>query len=324
LVELITTQEKVRGFLSNLEKIKSEGTISEEHYTATRLEYEQNLNSVAAEIVRAKSAIQKQLVPVQQEMAAQKLELGKLETRYRVGELTLEKYQIAGSEFRTKIEQLELRSNELGKLLAAESLQDISFLMEKSLTEAVPPPSSINEEKPESAKPKKETKFPTKLVAILGGAAVLIVVIVVVVLNLMGGGGGTGLVTEVKVPINLKNAANIASLHLELTYDSKTLNAVSLTGGNSLGNAIYEYDLKSPGEILFGMVSSQGIKTDGSLVVITFKLSTTAGSVTSMNLKNVIAYDGNTFTEVSSSTTAGSLNIRSGDVLPPTITFRTK
>jgi hypothetical protein len=302
-----------------LDKLKTEGTISEEHYTATRLEYEQNLNSVAAEILQVKSEIQKQLEPVQQELTAQKLELGKLETRYKVGELPPEKYQVAEGEARTKIEKLEQRSRELSKLLAAESLQDSSFLLEKSPAATVPTPS-----KPKVAKPKKETQFPKKLVAIIGGVAVLVIVVVVVVLNVMGGGGGAGSVTEVKIPVNLQNAANIASLHLELTYDSRSLSAVSITGGSSIGNAIYEYDLSNPGEVLLGLVSSQGIKTDGSLAVITFKVSTKENTVITLNLRNIVAYDATTLAEVPTFTSSGSLNTQSGNIIPPTVSFRTK
>jgi hypothetical protein len=285
------------------------------------LEYEQNLNSVATEIFRVKSEIQKQLEPVQQELTAQKLELGKLETRYKVGELPAEKYQVAEVEFRAKIEQLEQRAGELGKVLAAGSLQDISFLVGKSSMPAatVPTPS-----KPKVAKPKKETQFPKKLVAIIGGVAVLVIVVVVVVLNVMGGGGGAGSVTEVKIPVNLQNAANIASLHLELTYDSRSLSAVSITGGSSIGNAIYEYDLSNPGEVLLGLVSSQGIKTDGSLAVITFKVSTKENTVITLNLRNIVAYDATTLAEVPTFTSSGSLNTQSGNIIPPTVSFRTK
>jgi len=180
------------------------------------------------------------------------------------------------------------------------------------------------EVKSTEVKAKTETKFPKKLVAILGGVVLLILVVVVIVLNLMGGGGGAGSVTEVKIPVNLQNAANIASLHLELTYDYRSLSVVSLTGGSSMGNAIYEYDLNSPGEILLGMVSSQGIKTDGSLMVITFRITTKTNTVTTLNLKNIIAYDGNTLLEVPTFTAAGSLNTQSGNIVPPTVSFRTR
>jgi hypothetical protein len=91
LVEAFAVKDAAEGFLSNLKKLKADGSITQEQYTTAKSEYEQNLNAARLEIDRIKTELKKQLETIQQDIETYQFELGKLEAKYKVGELPLDK-----------------------------------------------------------------------------------------------------------------------------------------------------------------------------------------------------------------------------------------
>ena len=83
---------------------------------------------------------------------------------------------------------------------------------------------------------------------------------------------------EVKVPINLKGAKNVGSLHVELIYDPTVLEAASTEAGwigkEWLGKiAKFEVNLETPGRVIMEMTKKEwavGITGDGSLITVAF------------------------------------------------------
>ena len=102
----LAKKDEVEGFLSNLEKLKADGSITEEQYTIAREEYQQRLTTAIREINRIKNELGKQLEANQRDIERREWELGKLEARYKTGELPLEEYRSSQWELRAELEEL--------------------------------------------------------------------------------------------------------------------------------------------------------------------------------------------------------------------------
>ena len=68
LAESLAKKDEVEGFLTNLEKLKADGSIAEEHYAAIKEEYEQRLNAAIAEIGQIKDELKKRLAAKRKEL----------------------------------------------------------------------------------------------------------------------------------------------------------------------------------------------------------------------------------------------------------------
>ena len=88
LSKLFAMKEEVDGFLSNLEQLKSDGSVTADMYSSLKSDYEQRRNAALSEIDRVKSGIKDLLTANERERDIQANELRKLEIRYKTGELT--------------------------------------------------------------------------------------------------------------------------------------------------------------------------------------------------------------------------------------------
>ena len=150
----LAAKDEILGFMINLEKLKADGSITGEQYTMGQEEYEGRLKATVAEIDRMKGGFKKELEAKQQEIEAQRFEIGKLEARYKVGELTPEKYQSADRKLRDNIGRLEREAEELDRLIQARSAADVGVAPEKApIATAVP-------SAPETESPTAETGLP--------------------------------------------------------------------------------------------------------------------------------------------------------------------
>lgn len=119
-------KEEVEGFLANLEKLKTEGSIIQEQYESLKKDYDQRLTAVALEIPTLKVQLSHQLEEAKKDLDASRLELDKLEARYKVGEVSLKKYQSLERKTRQKIEKMESGIAELDKVIKAEFSADVA------------------------------------------------------------------------------------------------------------------------------------------------------------------------------------------------------
>lgn len=124
LVAALVKRDQVAGFLSNLEKLGADGSVSEGHYALIRREYEQRVEAASSEIERLKGELKRQLEIARRDIQVYEWELGKVEVRYRAGELTLEKYQNSERKLRRAREKLEQQCEEFARLIAASSSAD--------------------------------------------------------------------------------------------------------------------------------------------------------------------------------------------------------
>jgi hypothetical protein len=134
-----------------------------------------------------------------------------------------------------------------------------------------------------------------------------------------GGSGGT---KQIVVPINVSGASVLGALHLELSYDSDILQVVSVERGGLLGaGTLFQYNLDTPGDLIFGLADSHGISGDGSIAVVTFKASGKYKYISSLSMENVLAYNANTLEEIPGTTTEGSFNPGTKSLVLPGLTL---
>ncbi|MFC1962915.1 hypothetical protein ACFLWB_02830 [Chloroflexota bacterium] len=132
LVEAFTTREEISGFMSKLDQLEKDSTITKEQYAATREEYDRRLELNTLEISLIKSALQEQMEARQQDIDICKREYGILEVKHKVDELPLDKYQSYDRKLRDKIDKLEADANALKRLIEANSIADIGVPAEIS------------------------------------------------------------------------------------------------------------------------------------------------------------------------------------------------
>lgn len=153
-VTALAAKDEILGFMINLEKLKADGSITDEQYTMGQEEYEGRLKATVAEIDRMQGDFRRQLETKQREIEAQRFEIGKLEARHKVGELTAEKYQSADRKLRDNIGRLEREAAELDRLIQARSAADVGVALEKpDIAAGVPSP-------PETERLTAETRLP--------------------------------------------------------------------------------------------------------------------------------------------------------------------
>jgi len=86
-------KERAEGLLSNLEKLREEGTIDETQYESMKSQYTQMLNSANTTIEQIKNEISREIESEQRDLGVYKQELSNLEVRFKVGELGAEEYK---------------------------------------------------------------------------------------------------------------------------------------------------------------------------------------------------------------------------------------
>lgn len=335
LAEAFAVKDELERLLANLEKRKADGSITERQYTTTRKEYEQRLTAATSEIERIKITLKEQLEANQREVETYKRELGKLEVKYRVGELPLQKYRSSDRELRAKIEQLETEAEELKSFIEPKPSAGIGVTAKKPGIAApgLPPFSKV-------ATLAKQIKLPRgERLALISGAVLLVAIVVLGVVVLMpkikevaefpreqpeeGAGLPPGQyeAIEVRIPVDIEGAANVGSLHLEIVYDQELLHAIEVENGTAVGDAMLEYNVDSPGRVIVGIITSHGISGDGSVAIVVFQVEGEAEMTTPLSLENIAAHDAATMLEISASAAAGSFKAEDRSFVAPKLFF---
>jgi hypothetical protein len=110
---------------------------------------------------------------------------------------------------------------------------------------------------------------------------------------------------DIKVPLSIKGAPGIGSLHFEIIYDPTQYSALSVEKGKAFADTLLEYDVASPGHVVVGVISSGGIRGDGMLATVT--LQTKKGGPGPLDIVNVVANSASDLADV-------PVNVSPGDV----------
>ena len=118
---------------------------------------------------------------------------------------------------------------------------------------------------------------------------------------------------SVAVPINVKGAKDLGTLHIELVYDAAVLEAEGFELAELSQNALVEVNLDTPGRVVIGIIDTGGIKGDGPVVVISFKRIRQQGTST-LVLENVTAHSATTLIDVPTTVTSGTFSVSGGAI----------
>ena len=126
---------------------------------------------------------------------------------------------------------------------------------------------------------------------------------------------------DLKVSIDARNASNLGSLELTLTYDTTVIKAVSVEKGTLAANASLEYSVDKPGKVWLGIVDANGINGSGALAVISLDITGSGDKASALDFEKVIANRSTNLMEINTQTTPGSVNIKSKAVVNPALAF---
>ena len=141
LYKALSTRDKVRGYLSNLDRLRTESSLTEDQYAIAKSEYDGQEAAASSEIASLKAELKPRLDGIEQELTDARFQMGSFETRLRVGEITQAKYDAEQRKLGKQIESLEADRNELASLVDAETAP----------VRRVPPPKAVKQAKAEAS-----------------------------------------------------------------------------------------------------------------------------------------------------------------------------
>lgn len=126
---------------------------------------------------------------------------------------------------------------------------------------------------------------------------------------------------DLKFNIDARNASNLGSLELTLTYDPNVVKAVSVEKGPLAPNASLEYSIDRAGRIWMGMIDAGGINGSGTLVTVNLEVTGSGDATSTLNFEKVLANRSTNLMEIITQNMPGSVKIKSKAVTNPSITF---
>jgi hypothetical protein len=112
-----------------------------------------------------------------------------------------------------------------------------------------------------------------------------------------------------EVPIEVAGASNVGSMHLELVYDPAVLEPLEVNLGALASGAFPESNLDTPGRIVIGLISADGITGSGQVAVVTFDVPGHDGDTSSLSLENVTAHDADTLGAIQTAVQSGTFSV---------------
>ena len=145
--------------------------------------------------------------------------------------------------------------------------------------------------------------------------AIVIMMMLVLPLTACGGAGASA------ISINLTNANDVGSLHIELVYDPAIIEVTAVKAGKLAQGAVVDSNISAPGRAIIGIVNANGIAGTGVVASVSFKAKAKMGT-SALTLENVKAYSAEKLQEIMTTVSAGQYDTKSKKVTAPSITFR--
>lgn len=118
--------------------------------------------------------------------------------------------------------------------------------------------------------------------------------------------------STVQVPIEVRGAPNVGALQFDLVYDPQVVQLDMVARGALAANALVDFNNSVPGRARIGIVTTEGIRGDGTLALVNFKLIGSAGTHSPLQIENARAWDTPDHFEVLVAGEAGAVNILAG------------
>ncbi len=124
--------------------------------------------------------------------------------------------------------------------------------------------------------------------------------------------GGT-----VDLPVQATGAPGVGALQMDLVYDGAVLKPDTVTKGLLLGsNALLQSNTDTTGRVMIALATLDGIKGDGDIVTVRFKVIGQAGQTSSLKLENALAWEGASHQDILIKTEAGQIKVTGGSSFP--------
>jgi len=130
LQEAFSKKERAERLLSNLERVREEGEITDEQYEGMKSKYIHTINEASAEVEQIKSKLAKDIEKEEESLKIYEQELKNLEAKFKVGEISADEYQKSVRRTKDKIEKIQAKIEELKRLKDAKSSADVGGYVE--------------------------------------------------------------------------------------------------------------------------------------------------------------------------------------------------
>ena len=118
-------RDRLRGFSSRLESLKSDGSLSAAEYATGKADYDSRITAVTSRITTLKAAFRKELEASEREAEMCQLRLEGAETRHLAGELTVAQLEEEKARWSGQAQRIDEQRSALGAALAADSMEDL-------------------------------------------------------------------------------------------------------------------------------------------------------------------------------------------------------
>ncbi len=125
---------------------------------------------------------------------------------------------------------------------------------------------------------------------------------------------------DISVPIDIRDSKNIGSVDIVFTYDPSVLEITEVLPGELTQNAMMEYNAENPGKVNIGIIDTDGISGDGTLVTIGFNVVNDTGT-NQFKLETVKTHDATTLIDVINYATDGIYRAEGNTLEAPIIYF---
>jgi len=125
MLAALVERDRVRRFLSKLNALKDEGSVTHEQYETAQSDYARRIDEASGLVEQLRPQVEAALGVVRRDLDAHRSELGKLEARFKVQEISLTKLQSDGVQHRRSIRSLQEEERYLAALVDAETAEGL-------------------------------------------------------------------------------------------------------------------------------------------------------------------------------------------------------
>jgi hypothetical protein len=136
LQQLFSVQEKNEQLLSNLDKLKSTGSVTEDQYNSLKRGYVNTINEAGAIILTRKSNILQAIGTEEQKAVMLENEINTLSIRQQTGELTSSEAQKKQAKLQKQVQQKRDFIAEMKRLYASSNSSDVGGYVDTKVTTA--------------------------------------------------------------------------------------------------------------------------------------------------------------------------------------------
>lgn len=126
-------KEKAERLLSSLETLKQEGSIEAAEYESMRGQYSKALEEAISQIALIRDQIRRDLEARQKDVSIYSQELKTLETRFKIGEFSAERYKKEEQRVQARLEKTQQQMADLQRLYSAQSAAELGGFIEVSI-----------------------------------------------------------------------------------------------------------------------------------------------------------------------------------------------